>query len=53
MKNQEPVLEALEKLASKTPDTLLPLIEAYHTKGVDGLDDTWKQIIKDAISENQ
>ena len=53
MKNQDPVLEVLEKLASKTPDALLPLIETYRTEGIDGLDETWKQIIKDAISENQ
>lgn len=53
MKNQDPVLEVLEKLAAKTPDALLPLIETYRTKGVDGLDEAWKQILKDAINENQ
>jgi hypothetical protein len=53
MKNQDPVLEVLDKLASKTPDALLPLIETYRIKGIDGLDETWKQIVKDAISENQ
>ncbi|HXR49998.1 MAG TPA: hypothetical protein VN778_03145 [Verrucomicrobiae bacterium] len=52
MKNQDPVLDVLEKLASKTPDALLPLIAAYRSKGIDGLDDAWKQILKDAIGEN-
>ena len=53
MKNQDPVLEVLEKLAAKTPDVLLPLIKTYRSKGIEGLDETWKQIIKDAIGENQ
>jgi hypothetical protein len=52
MQNQDPLLQVFEKLADKTPDALLPIIEAYRKKGVDGLDEAWKQIIKDAISEN-
>lgn len=53
MQSQDPVLEVLEKLTEKTPDALLPLIEAYREKGLDGLDGAWKKIIKDAIDANQ
>lgn len=53
MSNQDPVLEVLLKLEATAPVALKPLIEAYRAKGIDGLDESWKAIVQEAIDENQ
>ena len=37
----------------KPPVALKPLIEAYRTKAIDGLDESWKAIIQGAIDDNK
>ena len=49
----DPVLEVLLQLKETAPTTLLPLIEAYKSHGIEGFDDAWKTIVKAATDENQ
>lgn len=52
MSDQDPVLEVLSALKGTLPDSLQPLVPAYEEKGVDGLDEAWKAILKAAIDED-
>ena len=52
MKSQDPVLDALDAIEADLPEKVQPLIEAYKNKGVDGLDEGWRKIIKDIVNED-
>jgi len=52
MKSQDPVLGALNALKADLPEKIQPLIDAYETNGVEGLDESWRQQIKDIVNED-
>ncbi len=53
MKNQDPVLEVLEKLKRASPESMKQLIEAYKANGVEALDECWKKILRETIDANK
>lgn len=53
MKNTDPVLQTLIELEKSIPDSIKPLVKQYKNKGLEGLDEAWKEIVKEAINENQ
>lgn len=52
MKNQDPVITALDSLKADLPETIQPLIDAYRNDGVDGLDASWREQIKAIVNED-
>jgi hypothetical protein len=52
MKSQDPVLDALANLSDTTPESLKPLLEAYESGGVDGIETAWTDLIKETLSED-